>query len=113
MASVICCHIWQVDLHGHSKKRSVFLYGNCSGAPTQAHRLAERMLPWLMGQASDGAFSYDNCKFRIEPGKECTARVAVAQQLKVAHLPRKTRPAAEPNPERHTNPERHRPGRPP
>ena len=72
------------DLHGHSKKRGVFLYGNCSNAATQAQRLGERMLPWLMHQASEGAFDYNGCKFKVEPSKECTARVVVAHELKVA-----------------------------
>ena len=59
-------------------------YGNHSAAPAGTpQRLAERVLPWLMAAASDGAFAYDGCKFKAEPAKECTARLVAAQQLKV------------------------------
>ena len=74
------------DLHGHSKKRSIFLYGNCSGAATQAQRLGERMLPWLMQAASGGTFAYDNCKYKVEPGKCGSARVVVALELKATAI---------------------------
>ena len=72
------------DLHGHSKKRSVFLYGNCSAATSHAERLGERILPYLMQLASQGSFAYDNCKYKVEPGKSGSARVVVALELKVA-----------------------------
>jgi len=37
-----------------------------------------------MQLASQGSFAYDNCKYKVEPGKSGSARVVVALELKVA-----------------------------
>ncbi|XP_048590295.1 uncharacterized protein LOC5514750 isoform X2 [Nematostella vectensis] len=71
------------DLHGHSRKPNVFMYG-CTADPkvySSASFLEERLFPWMMSQKAPDKFSFQGCKFLVRKCKESTARVVMWQQL--------------------------------
>ncbi|XP_065942109.1 uncharacterized protein [Magallana gigas] len=78
------------DLHGHSRKHNVFMYGNNTSeveaedgiGAAQAY-LRERLFPWLMSQRSPDKFSFPSCKFQIKRCKESTGRVVMWRQMRV------------------------------
>ena len=49
------------DLHGHSKRKNVFMYGNTD--PTCPE--ATRIFPFLMSKITGPHFSYDYSRFRV------------------------------------------------
>ena len=80
------------DMHGHSRKKNVFMYG-CenkrarnvpmfdregygNGAVFQG-RLQEKVFPKLLCKNYPEAFSFDECNFKVQRSKESTARVVV------------------------------------
>ena len=75
------------DLHGHSRKKNVFLYG-CDSRfwnPKQntgrvPEPLAEKMFPMLMQEHSE-SFSFKNCRFKVQKSKASTSRVVNWQQM--------------------------------
>ena len=50
-----------LDLHGHSRKKNIFCYGN-SGR--QNDRFKERIFPCLLDKNSD-LFNYEDCSFNV------------------------------------------------
>nr|XP_022332546.1 cytosolic carboxypeptidase 2-like isoform X26 [Crassostrea virginica] len=78
------------DLHGHSRKHNVFMYGNNTseveaddGVGAAQAYLRERLFPWLMSQRSPDKFSFPSCKFQIKRCKESTGRVVMWRQMRV------------------------------
>uniref|UniRef100_A0A2C9KLY6 Peptidase M14 carboxypeptidase A domain-containing protein n=1 Tax=Biomphalaria glabrata TaxID=6526 RepID=A0A2C9KLY6_BIOGL len=78
------------DLHGHSRKPNVFMYGNNTSAESDpsAHTmakafLAERLFPWLMSVRSPEKFHFKSCKFNIRKCKESTGRVVMWRQMRI------------------------------
>eukprot|EP00929_Paragymnodinium_shiwhaense_P047804 TRINITY_DN24257_c0_g1_i4.p1 TRINITY_DN24257_c0_g1~~TRINITY_DN24257_c0_g1_i4.p1 ORF type:complete len:946 (-),score=227.62 TRINITY_DN24257_c0_g1_i4:494-3331(-) len=73
--------ILYVDIHGHSRKKNVFMYGNsdpsCLG-------LREKIFPRLLCRSSD-CFSFDDCCFKTQKNKESSARVVVYKELSVTN----------------------------
>lgn len=75
------------DYHGHSRRKNVFLYG-CSKADSwcAADRAEPEdpgqylLLPHLM-QRNSSAFALQSCNFRVERGRESTARVTVWREF--------------------------------
>ncbi|KAL7303167.1 hypothetical protein TKK_0004371 [Trichogramma kaykai] len=68
------------DLHAHSRKHNVFIYGCESKRPgcgPREGRLAEQVFPLMLHKNAADKFSFENCKFHIEKGKEGTGRVVV------------------------------------
>ncbi|XP_061425475.1 cytosolic carboxypeptidase 2-like isoform X2 [Lethenteron reissneri] len=79
------------DLHGHSRKHNVFMYG-CSSRPPRgagdasaALFLRERLFPWLMARRAPGRFDWRSCKFRIRQGKESTGRAVMFRAMGIAN----------------------------
>lgn len=75
------------DLHGHSRKPNVFMYG-CTADPKMASMsdfLEERLFPWMMSQKAPDKFSFSGCKFRVRKCKESTARVVMWRQMGIAN----------------------------
>ncbi|XP_013412947.1 cytosolic carboxypeptidase 2 [Lingula anatina] len=75
------------DLHGHSRKSNVFMYG-CSNPENAANMkafLQERMLPWLMSNKASGKFFFNSCKFHIRRCKEATGRVVMYRQYSISN----------------------------
>ncbi|CAG9333763.1 unnamed protein product [Blepharisma stoltei] len=72
------------DLHGHSTKRNVFMYG-CSiksyESSDKRKNLLARMVPILMEK--NQFFSYNDSRFKMEKSKESTARIVVFRQFKI------------------------------
>ncbi|XP_071809409.1 uncharacterized protein [Asterias amurensis] len=66
------------DLHGHSRKQNVFIYG-CDNKNNPNRRLRERVFPVILGRNAKDKFSYDICKFKVQKSKEGTGRVVVWQ----------------------------------
>ncbi|XP_033338745.2 uncharacterized protein LOC117227533 [Megalopta genalis] len=65
------------DLHGHSRKHNVFAYG-CEGKRSGPQtRLSEQVFPLMLHKNAADKFSFENCKFHMEKGKEGTGRVVV------------------------------------
>ena len=50
------------DIHGHSRKCNMFMYGCSSKTPSM--RLKERVFPFLLHNDSL-MFSYDDCNFKV------------------------------------------------
>ncbi|XP_077325302.1 cytosolic carboxypeptidase 3 isoform X2 [Lithobates pipiens] len=66
------------DLHGHSRKQNVFMYG-CKGRGVQngSRRLSERLFPFILSKNSPDKFSFSGCKFKVQRNKEGTGRVVM------------------------------------
>eukprot|EP00662_Eupelagonemidae_sp_cell21_P026083 gene26083-30128_t len=76
------------DMHGHSRKQNLFMYGNSSarryrlkGAPKHPH--GEKVLPYMLGKLC-GEFSFYECSFHVTKRKEGTARVVNWAELGIA-----------------------------
>ena len=74
------------DLHGHSRKKNVFIYGCDSkyrNATQQAGgRLRERIFPRMLWKYSD-TFSFSDCSFKVQRCKETTGRVVVWRECDI------------------------------
>lgn len=67
------------DLHGHSRKKNMFMYGNSEKNDT---RYRERVFPYLLEKAAD-VFNYADCAFSVQKSKESTARVVGWRELQI------------------------------
>ena len=75
------------DLHGHSRKKNVFLYGcdarswnrklSSTAAPVA---LSERVFPMLMDEKSQ-SFALRYCRFKVQRSKSSTGRVVCWRQM--------------------------------
>ena len=69
------------DLHGHSRKPNVFMYGcDRKGAPEET-----RIFPLLLSKISP-LFDFHASRFGVQKSKEATARVAIFKELKTCPL---------------------------
>jgi len=68
-----------IDLHGHSRKHNVFMYGCKSSKAGE-----EKIFPYMMGLNARNSFSYDSCKYKLQPNKEGTGRILM-HRLGVEH----------------------------
>jgi hypothetical protein len=69
------------DIHGHSRRKNAFFYGN--GSPTEPN--AARVFPFLMSKLAQPHYSYDYSRFNTNRTKEQTARIAVWRDLGSKH----------------------------
>ncbi|KAL0218314.1 hypothetical protein RCL1_009162 [Eukaryota sp. TZLM3-RCL] len=70
-----------LDLHGHSRKKNIFVYG-CENKNNFELRLLEKVFPRLLHQNST-AFSFTDCCFKVQKSKQNSARVVVWRELGV------------------------------
>jgi len=68
-----------VDIHGHSRKKNVFMYGN-----NESQSMQERIFPRLLSKTSD-CFCFDDCCWKIQKSKESTARVVAYRELTITN----------------------------
>ena len=64
------------DLHGHSRKKSIFMYGNT----LQENPAASRLFPFVMSKLCD-YFSFEDSRFSMHKSKEATARIAMYREI--------------------------------
>lgn len=64
------------DLHGHSRKNNVFIYG-CHNNGTPKRRFQEHIFPIILSRNAKDQFSYKSCKFKIQKSKQGTGRVVM------------------------------------
>ncbi|XP_057586491.1 cytosolic carboxypeptidase 3 isoform X3 [Hippopotamus amphibius kiboko] len=65
------------DLHGHSKKQNIFMYG-CDGSDRcKAVYLEQQIFPLMLSKNCPDKFSFSACKFNIQKSKEGTGRVVM------------------------------------
>ena len=69
------------DLHGHSRKKNIFQYGN-SGRVND--RLKERIFPCLMDKNCD-VFNFADCAFTVQKAKESTFRVVMWKEMNITN----------------------------
>lgn len=69
------------DLHGHSRKPNIFMYGcENKAAPEET-----RVFPLLLSKISS-LFDFASSRFGVQKSKEATARVSVYKELKTCPL---------------------------
>ena len=86
--------LFYVDLHGHSRKKSSFMYGCHENLFQQVeesiddfherklnHMLEQRSLPWLLGKRAGDLFNFDYCAFSMRKSKESTGRVVMYKEF--------------------------------
>ncbi|CAN0068544.1 unnamed protein product, partial [Heterosigma akashiwo] len=71
-----------LDLHGHSRKKNVFLYG-CDLAGEG--ELDQRLAPRHVGAHRDKYFSYPDCSFAVQRSKHATGRVVARREFGVVN----------------------------
>ncbi|KAM4874488.1 cytosolic carboxypeptidase 3 isoform 4-T4 [Thomomys bottae] len=67
------------DLHGHSRKENIFMYG-CDGSyrsKTKSLYLQQRIFPLMLSKNCPDKFSFPACKFNVQKSKEGTGRVVM------------------------------------
>ncbi|XP_036283474.1 cytosolic carboxypeptidase 3 isoform X2 [Pipistrellus kuhlii] len=65
------------DLHGHSRKENIFMYGCGGSAKGKALYLQQRIFPLMMSKNCPDKFSFSACKFNVQRSKEGTGRVVM------------------------------------
>ncbi|KAM9081152.1 cytosolic carboxypeptidase 2 isoform 3-T3 [Megaptera novaeangliae] len=63
------------DLHGHSRKSNIFLYG-CNNNDRKFW-LHERVFPLMLSKNAPDKFSFHSCNFKVQKCKEGTGRVVM------------------------------------
>lgn len=66
------------DMHGHSRNKNVFIYGNNYVENPESTRL----FPFIMSKVCQ-SFSYSDSRFSLHSSKEATARVTMWRELKI------------------------------
>ncbi|KRX07375.1 hypothetical protein PPERSA_06990 [Pseudocohnilembus persalinus] len=70
-----------VDFHGHSKKLNAFFYGNsCIKRPEEP-----KIFPMVVSK-HNRAVKFDQCRFKIQPGFDSTARQALQKMVKIKRI---------------------------
>uniref|UniRef100_A0A8W8MZR7 Peptidase M14 domain-containing protein n=1 Tax=Magallana gigas TaxID=29159 RepID=A0A8W8MZR7_MAGGI len=64
------------DLHGHSRKQNVFIYG-CENRHNPEKRLKERVFPLMLNKNAPDKFKFESCKFKVQKSKEGTGRIVM------------------------------------
>ncbi|XP_062596008.1 uncharacterized protein LOC134257410 [Saccostrea cucullata] len=64
------------DLHGHSRKQNVFIYG-CENRHNAEKRLKERVFPLMLNKNAPDKFKFESCKFKVQKSKEGTGRIVM------------------------------------
>jgi len=73
-----------VDLHGHSRKQNVFMYGcDDKKKPRPTVRIFPKLLAW--NQLGQKYVSFKDCSFHVKRNRETTARVVVARELNISN----------------------------
>jgi hypothetical protein len=70
-----------VDVHGHSRKKNVFMYG------WKSKNLSDKSMkvfPMIM-EKCHWSFSFDDCNFNVQKDKETTGRVVVNREFNVVN----------------------------
>lgn len=69
------------DLHGHSRRKNIFMYGNnIKDAPHLT-----RVFPYILSKLLD-FFSFEQSRFSINKTKEGTARIAMYRELNIPNI---------------------------
>ena len=68
------------DLHGHSRRKNIFMYGNSGSTPQE--QTDSRMFPFILSKLCD-FFSFESCRFSMHKSKEATARIAIYKEVKI------------------------------
>ncbi|KAH7815927.1 putative Zinc carboxypeptidase family protein [Monocercomonoides exilis] len=71
--------IFYCDLHGHSRKKNIFIFG-CENKDNPRLVLQEKVFPRMLSHRAP-AFSYDDCDFRVQKSKEGAARVVIWREM--------------------------------
>ncbi|XP_059144861.1 cytosolic carboxypeptidase 2-like isoform X19 [Physella acuta] len=64
------------DLHGHSRRQNVFIYG-CEQNQNPNKKFHERIFPSMLSRNTPEKFCYKSCKFKVQKSKEGTGRVVM------------------------------------
>ena len=70
-----------IDIHGHSKKKSVFIYGPEYALHSDRYFKA-RVIPKLLDENS-ALFRFHSCRFTVLPSKQRAARVVINREFGV------------------------------
>ncbi|KAL3668070.1 hypothetical protein V7S43_006935 [Phytophthora oleae] len=71
------------DMHGHSRKKNIFMYGcDTKRKPNPAARAFAKL--FATQQTAKKYISLPDCSFKVSRDKETTARVVVASELKIS-----------------------------
>ncbi|XP_014643221.1 PREDICTED: cytosolic carboxypeptidase 3 [Ceratotherium simum simum] len=65
------------DLHGHSRKENIFMYGCDGRGRCKALYLQQRIFPLMLSKNCPDKFSFSACKFKVQKSKEGTGRVVM------------------------------------
>lgn len=71
-----CGVVMYCDMHAHSRKHNVFIYG-CENKRQPEKKLSEQVFPLMLHKNVADKFSFENCKFKIQKNKEGTGRIVV------------------------------------
>ncbi|XP_044750070.1 cytosolic carboxypeptidase Nna1-like isoform X2 [Coccinella septempunctata] len=64
------------DLHGHSRKHNIFIYG-CENRRQSGKHLQEQIFPLMLHKNSSDKFSFEDCSFKVQKTKEGTGRIVM------------------------------------
>ena len=70
-----------IDMHGHSRKKNVFIYGPQPPLHS-SHYLRMRVIPKLLAEETQ-KFRYHSCRFRLETSKLKTARIVLWREFNI------------------------------
>jgi hypothetical protein len=68
-----------IDMHGHSKKKNIFIYGPYYQIHHENY-FRMRIIPKLLSEET-AMFRYFSCKFKLEPSKFRTARIVLFKEF--------------------------------
>jgi len=71
-----------IDLHGHSRKYNVFMYG-CEDKKRPKPQVRAFPRFFSMHEIARKYFSFADCSFHVKKGREATARVVVSKELNI------------------------------